>query len=41
MKEQLSEYVRLNDERHKKELQAMYEYGFKTAMTLILETHKE
>ena len=41
MKQQLSEYANLNDERHKRELQAAYEYGFKTAMKLILESVKE
>lgn len=41
MKQQLSEYATLNEERHKTELKAAYEYGFKTAMKLILESVKE
>ena len=41
MKEQLSEYVNLSDERHKAELQAAYEYGFKTAIKLMLESVKD
>ena len=41
MKQQLSEYATLNEERHKRELQVAYEYGFKTAMKLILESVKE
>lgn len=41
IKKQLSEYVSLNDERHKAELKAMYVYGFKTAIRLILEGVKE
>ena len=40
-KEHFSEYANLNDERHKMELKAMYEYGFKTAVKLFLETIKE
>ena len=41
MKNMLSEYVNLNDERHKAELKAMYKYGFKTAIQLIFESLKE
>ena len=41
MKEKLSEYVNLNNERHKTELMAVYEFGFKTAMKLVLECVKE
>ena len=40
-KEQMLEYVNLNNERHKSELKAMYEYGFKMAINLILESVKE
>ena len=41
MKDQLLEYVNLNNERHKMELKAMYEYGFKTATRLFIESLKE
>ena len=41
MKDQLSEYINLNSERHKAELKAMYEYGFKTGIKLVLESVKE
>ena len=37
----LTEYSNLNEERRKVELQAAYEYGFKTAIKLILESTKE
>ena len=41
MREQLSEYSALNEERHQSELQAAYEYGFKTAIKLVLESLKD
>ena len=36
-----AEYVNLSDERHKAELKCMYEYGFKTAIKLLIEGMKE
>ena len=41
MKGLLMEFSNLNEERRKAELQAAYEYGFKTAIKLILEATKE
>ena len=41
MKDQLREYENLTEERHKAELQAAYEYGFKTAVKLVLESLKD
>ena len=41
MKEQLTEYSNLNEERHQAELKAAYEYGFKTAIKIVLEGIKE
>ena len=41
MRGQLTEYIDLCDERHKAELQAAYEYGFKTAIKLVLESLKD
>ena len=41
MRKRLSEYANLNEERRKVEMQAAYQYGFKTAIRLILEGIKE
>ena len=41
MKALLKEYDSLIEERHKAELQAAYEYGFKAAVKLILEGIKD
>ena len=41
MKGQLTEYSNLNEERHQAELKAAYEYGFKTAIKVVLEGIKE
>ena len=36
-----SEYINLNENRHKGELKSVYEYGFKTAIQLIVEALKD
>jgi hypothetical protein len=41
MREELREYVNLNEERHKDELQKAYTNGFKAAIKLVLEGIKE
>ena len=40
-KENFVEYASICQERHKQEIKAVYEHGFKTAVKLLLECNKE